>query len=432
MNSGKLLCSNLTIEGSSLYFAGQRVSSLAEKYGTPLYLIDADRVRERCRTYKSAAGENARIMYASKAASFKAMYRIMNEEDMYIDVVSCGEIATALAAGFPLERAYFHSCSKSDEDINYALDNGIGYFVVDNEEELFAIDGLCAKRGIKQNILLRLTPGIDPHTFAAVSTGNVDSKFGFGITTGMAEDMLRKSLSCGNIKLCGFHCHMGSQIFDESVFMDASDIMLSFVALAKQKYGYTAEQLDLGGGIAVRYLPSDPEPDISAIVSKLVKHVEKRCLEMDVKMPVIGFEPGRSIVADAGMTVYKAGSVKCIPGFKTYVSVDGGMTDNIRYAMYKSPYTVLAPEYMNDEQTMQCDLVGRCCESGDVIQPCVDLPERIKRGDYVAVLTTGAYNYSMASNYNRIPRPALVMLSEGDSFIGVRRESFEDVCSLDE
>ncbi len=432
MNEEKLICENLSEKDGSLFFAGQKVSGIAEKYGTPIYIMDEDRIRSRCREYRNAAGENVRIMYASKAACFKYIYRIMKEENMYIDVVSCGEIATAYAASFPLERAYFHSCNKTDTDIVYAIEKGVGYFVVDNEEELYAIDRICSEQGLVQNILLRITPGIDPHTFEAVSTGNVDSKFGFGIVTGMAVDILGKALACKNISVCGFHCHMGSQIFDEQVFLDSAEIMLQFIYTAKNVYGYTARQLDLGGGIGVRYIPGDLVIEPGKVIKHIRDFISVRCHALGIDMPVLGFEPGRSIVADAGLTVYQIGSVKKIPGYKNYVSVDGGMTDNIRYAIYKSAYTVVPVDNTVAECNMKCDLVGRCCESGDVIQPGVMLPDDIKRGDFVAVLTTGAYNYSMASNYNRIPRPALIMLSCGQSRIAVNAETYDDMYRLDE
>lgn len=414
---------------------GFTMTQLAKEYGTPLYVMDADRIRRNVRAYIDSAkkhfGENAHMAFASKACSFTEMYRIVGAEGMYIDVVSPGEIATAKNAGYPLEKAYFHSCNKSDEDIEYAINNGIGYFVVDNEEELFAIEAIAAKKGMVQKILIRLTPGIDPHTFAQVATGKIDSKFGFGIETGLAEDVLAKALKCEHVKLMGFHCHVGSQVFESDVYMQASDKMLDFIKLAKDKYGYVAEELDLGGGYGVRYLEEQPTLDVEANISALGAYLKDACAKRGLTMPGIGLEPGRSIVADAGLTLYTVGSVKKIPGFINYVSVDGGMTDNVRYAMYGSKYTVVSPEKMNSEWTMTASLVGRCCESGDIIQPGVQFPADLKRGDLVAVLTTGAYNYSMASNYNRVPRPAVVMLSRDGSYVAVKRESLEDICSLD-
>ena len=434
--SDKLICENLAPDtDNSLLFNNHDVCELARKYGTPLYVMDADRIRNRCREIKSAVleafGPGSFVAYASKAASFKEMYRIINDENMYTDVVSCGEMATAQSAGFPLERAFFHSCNKTDEDIETGVLKKVGYFVVDNIEELDVLNSVCERHNCTQKVLIRLTPGIDPHTFAAVATGNVDSKFGFGITTGMAEKAVEKALCLKHIKLCGFHCHMGSQIFDTSVLEDAAEIMLDFIAYVGDKYGFKTSLLDMGGGFAVRYTADQKCPDVKKQINSLATCIKSKCAELGIQMPDVCFEPGRFIVADAGLTVYTVGSVKEIPGFKTYVSVDGGMTDNVRYAMYGSEYTVVYPRDVQCKCNMKCTLVGRCCESGDIIQPDIMLPETIKRGDFVAVLTTGAYNYSMASNYNRIPRPAVVMLEGNSSKIAVRRETESDLISLD-
>ena len=434
-----MICNNLSVnERDHLCFAGQDTVELAAQYGTPLYLMDEDRIRQRCRTYRTALrdafGEKANALYASKAASFRQMYRIMKEEGMGVDVVSSGEVYTAVSAGFPMDRAYFHSNNKTDADIAYAMDHAIGYFVADNREELDAVERLAGERGICQKVLLRLTPGIDPHTYAAVATGNVDSKFGSAIETGQAEEITAYALALPHVHLSGFHCHVGSQVFDSDVFLRAAAIMLDFVALVKEKYGYVTEELDLGGGYGVRYLESDPEIDIAANIQLVGKAVCAQCEALGLELPAIRMEPGRSIVADAGMTLYTAGTVKRIPGYKNYVSVDGGMTDNPRFALYRSSYTVLLANRVGDmEQKPQfrCSVVGRCCESGDILQENVPMPEDVTRGDVVAVLTTGAYNYSMSSNYNRIPKPPVVMLRSGESYVAVKRESFEDICRND-
>lgn len=432
-----MICNNLSInEKGHLCLGGQDTVELAAQYGTPLYLFDEDRIRERCRTYRTAMqeafGERANALYASKAASFRAMYRIMKEEGMGVDVVSSGEIYTAVSADFPMEKAYFHSNNKTDADVAYAMDNGIGYFVVDNREELDAIERLAAQRSLCQKVLLRLTPGIDPHTYEAVATGRVDSKFGSAIETGQADEMTAYALKLPHVDLVGFHCHVGSQVFDSDVFLRAAAIMLDFIAKMKEKYGYITRELDLGGGYGVRYLDSDPEIDIAANIREVGKAVRAQCEALGLVLPAIRMEPGRSIVADAGLTLYTAGTVKRIPGYKNYVSVDGGMTDNPRFALYKSPYTVMLANRADDRgETFRCSVVGRCCESGDIIQENVELPADTQRGDLVAVLTTGAYNYSMSSNYNRIPRPPVVLLSEGKNQLAVRRETFEDICRND-
>ncbi len=432
----EFICENISrTESGELCFAGVPLTSLAEQYGTPLYLYDEERIRECCRIYLRAVrrgfGERAHVLYASKAASFIRLYEIMREEGMGIDVVSCGEIYTAMAAGYPLERAYFHSNNKTDRDIAYAIDSGVGYFVVDNSEELIAINEIAAERGVTQKILLRITPGIDPHTYAAVSTGKVDSKFGSAIETGQAEMITELALSLPAIKLSGFHCHVGSQVFDSDVYIRAAAVMLDFVAHINGRLGYFAEQLDMGGGYGVRYVLSDPEIDIESNILSVAEFMKSYARELGIPLPEISFEPGRSIVADAGMTLYTVGTVKRIPGYKTYVSVDGGMTDNPRFALYGSPYTILPVAAPLPADSVSCSVVGRCCESGDIIQENVMLPADMKRGDLIATLTTGAYNYSMASNYNRLPRAAVVMLRGGESYLAVKRESEEDIVRLD-
>ena len=430
-----MLCNNISInKNNHLAFAHMDTVELAEKYSTPLYLMDENRIRFNCRAYTSAMrecfGDNCLVLYASKAAAFKRMYQIVSEENMGIDVVSAGEIYTAINAGCSLENAYFHSNNKTDWDIEYAIKNKIGYFVVDNIEELDSIEREAARQGIRQKVILRLTPGIDTHTYEAVNTGKVDSKFGTAIETGQADEITAHALSLKNIELCGFHCHIGSQVFDSDTFLRGSDIMLDFIAHIKDNYGYEAEQLDLGGGYGVKYLEEDPELDIASNIRQVAESIKQKTASLSLKMPKILMEPGRSIVADAGMTLYTAGTVKSIPGYKNYLSVDGGMTDNPRFALYGSSYTVLLANRPKDEADFYCSVVGRCCESGDIIQENVSLPHP-KRGDTVAVLTTGAYNYSMASNYNRIPRPPVVMIHNKKDYVAVRRESLEDLIAND-
>ena len=435
ITKNKMICENLDrASDGELTFAGVRLSTLAARYGTPLYLYDEDRIRERCRTYLTAIrenfGEGAKALYASKAACFKRLYEIMREEGMGIDVVSSGEIYTAKRAGYPLERAYFHSNNKTDADIVYAMDNGVGYFVVDSTDELLAIDEIARERGIRQRVLLRITPGIDPHTYAAVATGKVDSKFGSAIETGQADEITALALSLGGIELRGFHCHVGSQVFDSDVYLRAAEVMLDFVANIYRTKGYLADELDIGGGYGVRYIESQPEIDIAANIKEVADFMKSYAASLGIALPAVAFESGRSIVADAGLTVYTVGSVKRIPGYKSYVSVDGGMADNPRFALYGSPYTILPvmhdlPE--NSDEIEICSVVGRCCESGDIIQENVPVPRNIKRGDLIACLTTGAYHYSMASNYNRLPKPPIVMLNGGRDYVAVRRESFEDL-----
>ena len=430
-----MICDNISVKDGILHFAGQNTVELAKKYGTPLYLMDEDKIREKCRAYKAAFakhfGGNSQPLYASKANCFKRIYEIMTEEGMGIDVVSSGEIYVAKEAGFDLSHAFFHSNNKTDEDIAYAIENGIGYFVADNVEEVKAVEAEAAKRGIKQKLMLRITPGIDPHTYEAIATGKVDSKFGSAIETGQAEEIVLYALAQPHIELMGYHCHVGSQVFGEDIFERAAEVMLEFLAEMRDKHGYTAPILDLGGGYGVRYVESDPYLDIETKVGEVAAAVKATCEKLNLEMPEIHMEPGRSIVADAGMTLYTAGTVKKIPGYKNYVSVDGSMCDHIRYALYGSAYTCYLANKMDEECDFEASVVGRCCESGDIIQEHVMLPASVKRYDTLAVCTTGAYHYSMASNYNRLPKPPIVMLSGGENYVAVKRESFADLCKND-
>lgn len=430
-----MLYDNLSInEQGHLTIAGHDTTDLAREYGTPLMVLDEDMVRARCRTYVNALRDHfpagSLPLYASKALSCKAVYRMAAEEGMGIDVVSVGEIYTAHEAGFPLERAYFHGNNKTDFDIAFAMDHGVGCFVCDNLDELNAIDAEAGRRGIRQKLLLRLTPGIDPHTHEKINTGRIDSKFGAAIETGQAEELVVKALSKANVELLGYHCHIGSQIFDHTPFCDAAILMLQFLAEMKDRHGFSAPVLNLGGGMGVPYTAADPVIDYRANIEKVGRLVADTCAQLGVTAPAILMEPGRSLVADACTTLYTVGGTKIIPGFKNYASVDGGMTDNPRYALYQSAYTVALANRMNDPADFCCTIAGRCCESGDLIQEDVTIPQP-RRGDLLAVFTTGAYNYSMASNYNRVARPALVTLSQGQVRLAIRRESLEDLVRND-
>lgn len=426
-----MICDNLSVNTSGhLCLAGRDTVELAEKYGTPLYVLDENKIREKCRIYQSAVkahfGEQALTLYAGKALCIKDIYRIMREEDMGIDVVSSGEIFTAVMGGFPMERAYFHGNNKTDADISYAMDAGVGVFVCDNEEELLAIEREARARGCVQKVLVRVAPGIDPHTHKAIATGSVDSKFGAAIETGQAMDLIRLCLEQQHVSFQGIHCHIGSQIFEAQPFIDAANIMISFAVSVRDELGFVLEEINLGGGMGVRYLEEHPLVDYEKNISEIALAMKNICQKNHFPFPRVRMEPGRSIVADAGLTLYTVGTLKSIPGFRSYVSVDGGMPDNPRYALYQSPYTVVMANRMNDACDTVCTVAGRCCESGDLIQEGVRIPEP-SRGDTIAVLTTGAYNYAMASNYNRIPRPAMLMLRDGVERLVLRRETFEDL-----
>lgn len=425
---------NLKVVGDRLYFADLDTVELAKKYSTPLILMDENKIRERMRTYINAIKEyftpNSFPLYASKAFCCKRIYEIAKEEGMGTDIVSPGELYIASQAGIDLSKAYFHGNNKTDQDIAFAMDLNLGNFVVDNLEELYAIDAEAGKRGIVQNILIRLSPGIDSHTFEAVITGKVDSKFGIAIATGQADQIIEKALGLKNISLQGLHCHIGSQIFDIKPFCDTADLMLEYIAHLYKKFGYITLKLNLGGGFGVRYTEKDDFIDYVKNIKEISEHVKAQCKKFNVKMPDIIMEPGRSLVADSGLTLYTVGSVKEITGYKNYISIDGGMTDNPRYALYNSPYTVYIASKMAQEPNYTATIGGRCCESGDLIQENVKVPKP-QRGDTLAVAVTGAYNYSMASNYNKVPRPAVVFIKDKQDYLAIKRETYQDLMKND-
>ncbi len=424
---------NINAEGH-LTIGGMDTVALAREFGTPAYIMDENVIRAQFRTYLTAArrhfGENALPAFASKALCFTEIYRIAAEEGLGIDCVSGGELYTAKCASFPAERIYFHGNNKTDQDLTQALEMGVGTIVVDNSDELTALDEIARKMGRVQRILLRITPGIDPHTHRAIVTGNVDSKFGNAIVTGGAMAITRQALSLGGVRLAGFHCHVGSQIFEIDPFRDAADIMVRYIADVKRETGFEAEELNLGGGLGVRYTEADGTVDYAAAIAEIAAIVRTNVERAGVRMPRVILEPGRSLVAAAGITLYTVGSVKEIPGFKNYISVDGGMPDNPRYALYQSEYTALIANRASAPADYLATVAGRCCESGDLIGEDMQI-QRAARGDILAVLTTGAYNYSMASNYNRLPRPPVILVRDGVARVAVRRESFADLVRCD-
>lgn len=421
-------------EKGHLTIGGMDAVELAERFGTPAYILDENVIRANCREYLTAArrefGEDALPLYASKALCFTGIYKLAAEEGMGIDCVSGGELFTAKQAGFPAERIYFHGNNKTDRDIRDAIDMGVGRFVVDNPDELRALSKEASKRGIRQGILLRITPGIDPHTHKAVVTGNIDSKFGSAIATGQAMEIVKQALASDGIELVGLHCHIGSQIFDLEPFSDAANIMIRFIADIKRECGYEIRELNLGGGFGVKYTEYDREISYSSAIADIAGIVRSFCKTHEIAMPRVILEPGRSLVAAAGATLYTVGSVKEIPSFRNYVSVDGGMPDNPRYALYQSQYTAVIANKADKPRDYRATLAGRCCESGDLLGENMEL-QRAERGDILAVLVTGAYNYSMASNYNRIPRPPVIMVKDGEARVAVRRETYEDLIRND-
>ena len=426
-----MLHSNLNVnEKGHLTIGGADTVDIAEKFGTPAYVLDLDAVRAQMRMYYNTLtecfGSTAIPLYASKALSFRHVYRIAAEEKLGIDCVSPGEIYTAHSVGFPMERAYFHGNNKTDDDLRFAIECGVGTIVVDNEDELCSLDRIAKEAGIIQRILLRITPEVDPHTHKAIMTGNVDSKFGSPISTGQAKSIVEKAIAAKNLDLVGVHAHIGSQIFDTEPFVTAAEIMIRFIASINDECGYLLRELNLGGGFGVRYVEEDEHIDIVANIRAIADEINKICREKNITRPKIMFEPGRSLVAAAGLTLYTVGSVKTVPGFRNYVSIDGGMPDNPRYALYGSKYTAIIANKASLPADYECTLAGRCCESGDLIGEGMKI-QAPERGDIAAVLVTGAYNYSMASNYNRIPRPPIVAVEGGTARLVVKRETYEDL-----
>lgn len=417
-----------------LAVGGADVVSLAQKYGTPLYIMDEDKIRRTCREYAEALrecyGDNFMVLYASKAFCTKYIYKIIASEGFGADVVSGGELYTAIKAGFPADRISFHGNNKTPAEIDLALGNRIREFVVDNIQELRLLNNMAKERGLCANVSFRVKPGIDAHTHDFVKTGQIDSKFGVALENNEAFDIIKVALELSNVKVCGLHCHIGSQIFDAEPFAHAAEVMMGFMAKIKNELGYEPEELNLGGGFGIRYTEEDDPRSVYESVKNFTDVVKRDAEKYGLKLPFISIEPGRSIVAEAGITVYTIGSVKEIKNVRTYVSVDGGMTDNPRYALYRSKYTMLLPERPNADATETVTIAGRNCESGDLLGENVRLP-KTAQGDLLAVLSTGAYNYSMASNYNRVPRPPVVMVKGGEDKLIIKRETYDDIIAND-
>lgn len=421
-------------EHGHLTIGGFDTVELANRYGTPLYVMDENVIRKALRDYKKSIDENYQnggmVAYASKACCFKEICRIVMQEGCGIDVVSGGELYTAMQVGFPAERIYFHGNNKTEAELRMALDYGVGRIVVDNITELHLLSEISASMGKKADIYLRITPGIEAHTHDFIKTGQIDSKFGITLENGDALNAVKTATQLIGISLKGLHCHIGSQIFDEQPFIHAAEVMLNFIAQIREQTGVVLKELNLGGGFGVRYTNKDSPKEYGEYMRLVSAVLNEKAEKRNLPVPYIVIEPGRSIVAPAGITLYTVGSIKEIPGIRSYLSIDGGMTDNPRYALYKSPYTAVVANKAGRLADCVYTIAGRCCESGDLIQENVKL-QRCRRGDILAVLTTGAYNYSMSSNYNRIPRPAVVMVRDGVSRIVVKAESYEDLVRND-
>ena len=417
-----------------LVIGGCDCVELAKEYGTPLYIMDEELIRKSCRAFKQSIeksyGGNGLVLYASKAFCSMAMCKIMEQEGLGLDVVSGGEIYTALRAGFPAHKIYFHGNNKTEEELEMALDYSVGRIIVDNYNELYKLNGIAQSKGKTAEVQFRIKPGIDAHTHDFIKTGQIDSKFGFALETGEAFDIIQKAIELKNINIVGIHCHIGSQIFDIKPFEEAAKVMMNFVVEIKEKLGVEIKELNLGGGFGIKYIPTHDPVEYERYLETVSETIKSIAQEKKLNLPMILIEPGRSIVGPAGITLYIVGSVKDIPGVRKYVSIDGGMTDNPRYALYQAEYDAVIVNRANDSKTEKVTIAGKCCESGDLIAKDVEMPE-VRSGDYLAVLATGAYNYSMSSNYNRIPRPPVILVKNGKSRLIVKREDFDDIIRND-
>ncbi|MEO2074313.1 MAG: diaminopimelate decarboxylase [Bacillus sp. (in: firmicutes)] len=420
-------------KSGNLEIGGVDAIELAQQFGTPLYVYDVALMRERARGFKKTFEDqniNAQVAYASKAFSTVAMIQLAEEEGLSLDVVSGGELYTAIVAGFPVERIHFHGNNKSREELEMALDHQIGCIVVDNFHEIELLKAICQEKNTKVNILLRITPGIEAHTHDYILTGQEDSKFGFDLQNGQAAKALETVLAFNYFDVLGLHCHIGSQIFETTGFLLAAKKIVEKMAEWKKSYLFEAKVLNLGGGFGIRYTKEDEPIPPAQYVSEIIKEVKKLTEHFTLKMPEIWIEPGRSLVGDAGITLYKVGSSKEVPGVRKYLAVDGGMSDNIRPALYSAKYEAVLANRPLAKTNETVSIAGKCCESGDMLIWDLPLPET-EEEDILAVFCTGAYGYSMSNNYNRIPRPAVVFVENGKATLVVKRETYEDLVRHD-
>lgn len=426
----------LKIVNGELEIGGIKCSELRKSFGTPLYVMDQAYIENMCKIYdqtlKSCYGDGL-ICYASKAFSCKEIYRIIKQMGIGADSVSGGELYTANSVEFPMEKVCFHGNNKSYDELCMAVKYGVGYIVVDSFAESEMLDEICKTQNCKQKVLIRVNPGVEAHTHHFIQTATVDSKFGFGIESGEADEIIDYIKLKDNLDLVGLHCHIGSQIFESKSFLLAVDKMTDYYKRLKDEKNIEFDVLNLGGGFGIWYADGDAKKDCNAY-AEYIKAISKRLIlavnEKGIKKPFLILEPGRSIVGEAGITLYTAGSIKKIKNVKNYVAIDGGMFDNPRYALYQAKYTVLAAQKLDKPATIKYSIAGKCCESGDIIAEDCMLPE-IQKGDLIAVLSTGAYNYSMSSNYNRNLVPAVVMVKDGQARYAVKPQTYEDLIRND-
>lgn len=416
-----------------LEIGGCDTVDLARDFGTPLYVLDEEFFRSRCRAYRNELTANypdSMVIYASKALMNMAICRIVDDEGLGLDVVSGGELYTAYQSGFPMEKVFFHGNNKSPEELRMAMEYGVEIFVVDNLYELENLNNLAVQKGKKASVLFRLTPGVEAHTHSYTQTGQQDSKFGLGIKDGVAIQVIRHALTLPGINVKGVHCHIGSQIFDIDPYKLAVKVMFEFLDELKQLTGFEAEILDMGGGLGIVYREGDQPATIESCVRLIADAVKEEAQSRNYPLPKLVLEPGRSLVGEAGTTLYTVGSIKELPGIRCYMAVNGGMADNPRVALYQAEYEGIIANKADQKREKLVTITGKCCESGDMLIWDI-LVAPPQPGDIMAIFSTGAYNYSMASNYNRLPRPAMVIVQNGQADLIVARETYSDLISLD-
>jgi diaminopimelate decarboxylase len=432
----KLVLFPLTAEVNNqghLVIGGCDVVDLASEFGTPLYLFDEFTLRRRCREFKDEFCKyytDTLVLYASKAFLNRALALIFKEEGLGLDVVSGGELSIAHSVDFPLDKVYFHGNNKTLEELNLALNLRVGRIVVDNFYELELLNRLAGERGISQDILLRLTPGVDPHTHQYTTTGTIESKFGFPLATGQAEEAVKQALSVSNLNLLGLHFHLGSPVPEVKPYELAIELVLHFAQEMGKKFDLNLSEFDIGGGFAVPYTLDSQAPTIADYARALTGKLNGLISELGLSHPRLIIEPGRAIIGQAGMALYKVGAIKEIPGIKKYVYIDGGMSDNIRPALYGAKYEVLVANKALEAESGIITIAGKLCESGDILVRDVSLAP-VHPGDIIAIPVCGAYSIPMSSNYNAVPRPAIVMAKEGRGHLIRRRETYQDLMDLD-
>jgi diaminopimelate decarboxylase len=416
-----------------LQLGGWDVRDLVTLYGSPMYVLVEDDVRARCRAYRAAFGDDTDIYYAAKAFLSKDVARWILDEDLSLDVATGGELDTALAAGFPAERILVHGNNKSSDELNAALSAGVGRIVIDSDMEIARLAHAAEAAGVRQRVLVRVTVGVEAHTHEFIATAHEDQKFGFSLTSGAALEAVRRIAALPSLELVGLHSHIGSQIFDTAGFEVAAHRVISLLATIRDALGITLPELDLGGGLGIAYTAADDPSDVAEVAKQLRAIVERECAAMALAVPRLAFEPGRAIIGPAGVTLYEVGTIKDVDHIRTYVSIDGGMSDNIRTALYDAAYTCVLASRGSDAGPMLARVVGKHCEAGDIVVRDTWLPSDLAPGDLLAVAATGAYCRSMASNYNAVPRPPVVAVRPGgESRLLIRRESIADLLALDQ